>query len=73
MLPIARHTFTELSRDGRFRLTAALLVVLTVVAGLAGWQQVRALRAEAAAATAGERGRWLDQGNKNLGDGCHWG
>ena len=44
MLPIARHTFTELSRDGRFHLTAALLVVLTVVAGLAGWQQVNALR-----------------------------
>ena len=73
MLPIARHTFTELSRDGRFRLTAALLVVLTVVAGLAGWQQVNALRAEAAAAATGERGRWLDQGNKNPHSAAHYG
>ncbi len=73
MLTIARHTFAELSRDGRFRLAAVLLVVLAVAAGLAGWQQFRALRAEAAAATAGERGRWLEQGDKNPHSAAHYG
>lgn len=70
---IVRHTFAELVRDGRFRLTAALLVVLALVAGLAGWQQVRALHAEAAAAGTGERGRWLGQGGKNPHAAAHYG
>jgi len=73
ILPIARHTFTELTRDGRFRLTAGLLIVLTVVASLAGWQQVRTLRAEAESAAGGERSRWLGQGDKNPHSAAHYG
>ena len=70
---IVRHTYAELVRDGRFRLTAAVLVALALVAGLAGWQQVRALHAEAEAAAAGERGRWLGQGDKNPHAAAHYG
>jgi len=70
---IARHTFAEIVRDGRFKFLAALLIVLTVAGGFAGWQQVRTLRAEAAAATAGERARWLGQGEKNPHSAAHYG
>ncbi|HRE08409.1 MAG TPA: hypothetical protein PKX00_22510, partial [Opitutaceae bacterium] len=56
---IARHTFTEAVRDGRFRVAAGLVVILVTLSGLLGWQAVRALEREAAGASNAERSRWL--------------
>ncbi|MSU52415.1 MAG: DUF3526 domain-containing protein [Opitutaceae bacterium] len=73
LITIARHTFSGLVREGRLWITTGLLVILILVAGLAGWQQVRTLRAEAATATAHERERWLGQGEKNPHSAAHYG
>ncbi|MBL9193979.1 MAG: DUF3526 domain-containing protein [Opitutaceae bacterium] len=70
---IARHTFTEAVRDGRFRVAAGLVVILVTLSGLLGWQAVRALEREAAGASNAERSRWLGQGDKNPHSAAHYG
>lgn len=70
---IARKEFVDAWRDGRFRLGAALVLVLLVVSGLLARQQVERARAERAAATALERENWLEQGNKNSHSAGHYG
>jgi len=73
LLPIARHTFATLVREGRFRLAVSLLVLLIATAGFAGWQQVRSLSLETTTATGHERERWLGQGKKNPHSAAHYG
>lgn len=73
ILTIARKEFVDAWRDGRFRIGAALVLVLLVVSGLLARQQVERARAERAAATAQERENWLGQGNKNSHSAGHYG
>lgn len=73
ILRIARKEFVDAWRDGRFRIGAALVVVLLVVSGLLAWQQTERARAERDAATALERKNWLEQGDKNSHSAGHYG
>ena len=70
---IARKEFLDVWRDGRFRIAAAVVVVLLGVALLLAWQQVQRARAERAAAAALERENWLNQGEKNSHSAGHYG
>ncbi len=73
ILAIARKEFLDAWRDGRFRIAAAVVVVLLGVALLLAWQQVQRARTERAAATALERENWLNQGEKNSHSAGHYG
>ncbi len=74
MIPaIARKEFLDAWRDGRFRMAAAVVIVLLGVALLLAWQQVQRTRSEHAAAAALERENWLNQGEKNSHSAGHFG
>lgn len=73
ILGIARKEFVDAWRDGRFRLGAALVLVLLVVSGLLARQQVERAQGERDAATALERKNWLEQGDKNSHSAGHYG
>lgn len=73
ILAIARKEFRDVWRDGRFRWSAVVLVLLLGVALLLAWQQVRRATDERAAATALERDNWLNQGEKNSHSAGHYG
>ncbi len=73
ILRIARKEFVDAWRDGRFRLGAALVLVLLVVSGLLARQQVERARTERAAAAELERKNWLEQGDKNSHSAGHYG
>lgn len=70
---IARKEFLDAWRDGRFRIAAAVVVILLGVALLLAWQQGRRTHTERAAATALERENWLNQGEKNSHSAAHFG
>ena len=70
---IARKEFTEMTRDGRFRLAAlvvAALLVAALVTGWRHWRDVAALHADAARAT---REHWVRQPPKNPHSAAHYG
>lgn len=71
--PIARHTVTELLRDGRFRWSAAIVLLLLGVAILAGASYQRSLVAQQRAAQSAEQTRWYGQGEKNPHSAAHYG
>ncbi|MST94538.1 MAG: DUF3526 domain-containing protein [Pedosphaera sp.] len=73
IVAIARKEFLDAWRDGRFRIAAAVVVVLLGVALLLAWQQVGRARAGRAAAAALERENWLNQGEKNSHSAGHYG
>lgn len=70
---IARKEFAEIVRDGRFRWTAALVVLLLVTALLAGWQRYAAYSAVQSAAQGATNEQWLKQGDKNPHTAAHYG
>ena len=58
---IARKEFTEIVRDGRFKWTAAIMVLLLLTALLAGFQKYNTQK-RIQAATQGETNeQWLQQ------------
>ncbi len=73
ILAIARKEFLDGWRDGRFRMAAAVVVLLLGVSLVLAWQQVQRTRAEHAAAAALERENWLNQGEKNSHSAGHYG
>ncbi len=70
---IARKELTDLVRDGRFRVGAAVIGSLLVVSLGAGWMQVRDARAHLDAAQATARDHWESQGEKNPHSAAHYG
>jgi ABC-2 type transport system permease protein len=70
---IAQKEFTEIVRDGRFRWTAIIMVLLLLTAMLAGYQKFSSyLRIQQL--TQGETNeQWLDQGDKNPHSAAHYG
>ncbi len=73
ILRIAHKEFVDGCRDGRFRLGAALVLVLLVVSALLARQQVERTSVDRIAATALERKNWLEQGKKNSHSAGHYG
>jgi len=70
---ILRKEATELWRDGRFRWSVALTVVLFTVALIDGWQRYREASRSHLEMQRTERERWLSQGNKNPHSAAHQG
>lgn len=70
---IARKEFTEIVRDGRFKWTAAIMVLLLLTAMLAGYQKYTTAVRIQHAAQAGTNQQWLDQGDKNPHSAAHYG
>jgi len=70
---IARKELTELSRDGRFRLLAIVILVLAAASTAAGWLQFSAVSRQHAEAQRETREQWLNQKEKNPHSAAHYG
>ena len=70
---IAAKEFTEILRDGRFKWTAAIMVVLLITALAVGWQKYTAFSADRAMAQGETNTQWLKQGDKNPHSAAHYG
>jgi ABC-2 type transport system permease protein len=73
VLRIARHELIDVVRDGRFRVAAAIVAGLLLVATLAGWSHQRAVSAQHAAAAGVSRQTWLAQAAKDPHSAAHYG
>jgi ABC-2 type transport system permease protein len=70
---IVRKEVTEMWRDGRFRLSAIVIVGLTLVALAGGWRHAARIAAEHEAARQATREQWLNQKPKNPHSAAHYG
>ncbi len=70
---IARKEFAEIVRDGRFKWTAAIMVLLLITAMMTGYQKYSASIRIQQAAQTGTNEQWLDQGDKNPHSAAHYG
>lgn len=70
---IARKEFAEIVRDGRFKWTAAIMILLLLTAMLAGYQKYTASVRIQQAAQGDTNEQWLDQGDKNPHSAAHYG
>ena len=73
ILRIARKEMTEMIRDGRFRVSGAIVFTLLAGALLLGWQHYSEVRAQHTAAQKATRDQWLHQGKKNPHSAAHYG
>jgi len=73
IISIARKEFTEIVRDGRFKWTAAIMVLLLITAMLAGYQKYSTATRIQQAAQASTNEQWLNQGDKNPHSAAHFG
>jgi ABC-2 type transport system permease protein len=73
ILRIARKELLDLSRDGRFRVLSALVLVVSVVSLAAGWKTYTDLAAQHRAAQQATRDQWLNQPKKNPHSAAHYG
>ena len=70
---IARKEFTEIVRDGRFKWTAGIMVLLLLTAILAGYQKYNSLMNIQRLAQGESNEQWLQQGDKNPHSAAHYG
>ncbi len=70
---IARKELAEIVRDGRFKWTAAIMMLLLITAMLAGYQKYSAAVRIQQAAQGDTNQQWLDQGDKNPHSAAHYG
>ena len=73
ILRIARKELLDLSRDGRVRVLAVLVLVVSVVSLAAGWKTYSDLSAQHRTAQAATREQWLNQPKKNPHSAAHYG
>ncbi len=73
ILRIARKELLDTTRDGRFRLLAALVLFVSVLSLAAGWKHYRDVRQQHDEAQRDTRAQWLDQGRKNPHSAAHYG
>jgi ABC-2 type transport system permease protein len=70
---IARKEFVELWRDGRFRASAVVILVLVAAALAGGWRHASRIAAEHDEARRATRTQWLNQPAKNPHSAAHYG
>ena len=70
---IARKEFTEMARDGRFRLAAGIVMALLLASLALGWSHYRDVNAQHEEARRSTRQQWLKQGRKNPHSAAHYG
>lgn len=70
---IARREFTEMVRDGRFRVLAALVLGVAALSVAAGWRHYVDVERQHAQARQATRAQWLGQPNKNPHSAAHYG
>lgn len=70
---IAHKELLETLRDGRFRLLAAVVVVLSVTSLAAGWMHYRDVQRQHVEAQQATRGQWLNQTKKTPHAAAHYG
>lgn len=70
---IARKELTEMLRDGRFRLLAAMVLAISLLSLAAGWRNYADLSRQHASAQAATREQWLRQEKKNPHSAAHYG
>ena len=73
ILRIARKELLDLLRDGRFRVLAGLVLVVSVVSLGAGWKAYADLAAQHRTAQQATREQWLTQPKKNPHSAAHYG
>ena len=73
ILRIARKELLDLLRDGRFRVLAGLVLVVSVVSLGAGWKAYTDLAAQHRTAQQATRDQWLNQPKKNPHSAAHYG
>ena len=74
MIPtIVRKELTEMFRDGRFRITAGIVVALILGALWVGWKNYSDVNREHRLAQRATREDWLTQGVKNPHSAAHYG
>jgi ABC-2 type transport system permease protein len=70
---IARKELLEMSRDGRFRVLAAMVLAVSIVSLAAGWKHYADVNRQHEAAQAATRHQWLSQPPKNPHSAAHYG
>ncbi len=70
---VARKEFSEMTRDGRFRLAVGLVFALLILSLLSGWRNYAEAKKQREAARTAERERWLNQGEKSPHSAAHYG
>ena len=70
---VAKKEFKEILRDGRFKYTAILMVLLLFTAFLTGWQRYSNFSDMRTAAQSSTNTQWLKQGDKNPHSAAHYG
>jgi len=70
---VARHELARLIRDRRFRVLAALFVVLLLAATSSAWIDASERAEQREAASHAVHETWLDQGDKNPHSATHFG
>jgi ABC-2 type transport system permease protein len=73
VITIARKELLELTRDGRFRWTGAIVLSLLLAAFLAGWRSYQDVRAQHESAQHAQREMWVNQPAKNPHSAAHYG
>lgn len=73
ILAIAKQEFTGLCRDGRYRLTVALLLVLILASTAFGWANYRDLIEQAEHAAEHDYQRWRNQDPTHPHNAAHYG
>lgn len=72
MSAIAAKDWREFVRDRRLVIAAGLMLVLALLALALSWQRVASHEADRAAAEAGDRQTWLEQGEQNPHGAAHF-
>jgi ABC-2 type transport system permease protein len=70
---IAHKELTDILRDGRFRVLAAIVLVLGIGAMAAGWSRYRDVQQQHQEAQQATRAQWLNQPAKNPHSAAHYG
>jgi ABC-2 type transport system permease protein len=70
---VARKELVDMTRDGRFRCAAGIVLALLLGAVVLGWRHYREVNAQHEMAQRATREQWLKQGVKNPHSAAHYG